>query len=92
MPRVARFTLLSLGVIGWDQEILWRPRPTSAFNDEDLQVAEQNVAEGRDPLSGIVESLGDTALYDVMAYVVAFANEFGCVGVRPCNGGLTRAY
>lgn len=66
--------------------------PTSVFNEEDLQAADGNISSGDDLLSGIVEYNKESISYEVMAYVVGFEAEFGYVGVRPCNGGLTRIY
>ena len=57
-----------------------------------MQVADGNKNSGNDLLSDIVEYSGDLVAYSVLAYVVGFESEFGYVGVRPCNGGLTRIY
>ena len=54
--------------------------PTCVFNDED--------EDCDDPLPFAAHSV----TYTAMAYVTGFENEFGYVGVRPCNGGLTRVY
>lgn len=62
------------------------------FNDEDVSEAEQNLRKGEDALNGVVRYNEDLVSYDLFAYVVGFECEFGYIGVRPCNGGLTRVY
>lgn len=70
----------------------WRPRPTYAFNDEDLKTAEANISSGRDLLDGILTYDEGVVAYTAFAYVVGFEAEYGYVGVRPSNGGLVRIY
>ena len=86
------FMLSYLGTTGCPRESLCLLQLICVFNEEDLQLANRNSGSGVDVLSGIVERIGNLPDFEVMAYVVGFEAEFGYVGVRPCNGGLTRTY
>ena len=68
------------------------PRRICMFNDDDVEVADHNLESGADMLNSIVDYTKDLSAHMVIAYITGLENEFGYVGVRGCNGGLTRVY
>ena len=63
------------------------PLPICVFNDEDLHIAEKNLEHGRDICDGLLHELMDDYGFSLLAYADC---EFGYVGVKGRNGGLTR--
>ena len=68
------------------------PRRICVFNDDDVEIANHNLETGEDLLNDIVDYTKGLSAHLVFAYITGLENEFGYIGVRGCNGGLTRVY
>lgn len=61
--------------------------------NDDVKRYKKNMEAGRPALEGIIEKHSDKKYgYIIRARAIAFDDEIGDIGVRGCNGGLTRTF